>query len=681
MFRLADGKYNSGIFHLGEEKGRPGSPDLLAGRLEVDDDTLKGIIRGLYNPNQAYDFSIMPPEILGQVYEQFLGKVIRITESGERVKVEDKPEVKKAGGVYYTPSYVVDHIVRNSVGLLLEGATPETVTKLRIVDPSCGSGSFLIGAYQFLLDWHLGWYAEHGPENHKGQVIETEPGRHKLTLTERKRILLNNIFGVDIDPQAVEVTKLSLLLKVLERATGDQVSPNQKLFQNRALPDLDSNVKCGNSLIEPRHLSQTLVDDDTRRRTNAFDWKLGFRAVFADGGFDAVIGNPPYGMVSDELQKQILSRNYQTTEGRFDNFELFVERGIQLVKGGGLLGFIIPSPFLTNVYSRKLRRHVLDNTRLLEVTNFAMPVFKVPTVHTCIIVLKKASPVSNSVGVRKKVQSVRELEKPYDYEIGQSSLGTSELSTLDIFFDPASNALVRKLTEGTTPLGSLCHIRQCIKTGDDDAYVAEAEAPPGNQWKLTLRGKGIGRYTTVEPNLYLKYGPWLARNWKNKTFYETPKIAVRETGKRIIATLDLENRYFLSSLYAIYPKSERESHGLSYFLGILNSKLATFYLRKVALELTDGAFTKVRTNQLGRLPLRTIDFESPEDAAFHERVVKLVDHLLKLNKRKTDLVGLNREILQREIDSADAQLDEVIYQLYGLDSGDQATVEASLALA
>lgn len=162
LFRLADGKYNSGLFHFEDVKGRPGQPDTLANRLVVEDKVLKEVIKGLYDPNKPYDFSIMPPEILGQVYEQFLGKVIRITESGERAKVEDKPEVKKAGGVYYTPTYIVDHIVKNTVGRLLEGKTPKEAAELKIVDPACGSGSFLIGAYQFLLDWHRDWYVADG---------------------------------------------------------------------------------------------------------------------------------------------------------------------------------------------------------------------------------------------------------------------------------------------------------------------------------------------------------------------------------------------------------------------------------------------------------------------------------------------------------------------------------------
>src|SRR5206468_3252486 len=189
-------------------------------------------------------------DILGQVYEQFLGKVIRLTE-GHQAKVEDKPEVKKAGGVYYTPTYIVDYIVKNTVGKLLEGKTPRQAAKLRILDPACGSGSFLIGAYQYLLNWHRDRYVDAGPAKHTRELYQGRGGAWHLTTSEKKRILLNNIFGVDIDPQAVEVTKLSLLLKVLEGESQESLARQLRMFHERALPDLASNIKCGNSLIGP----------------------------------------------------------------------------------------------------------------------------------------------------------------------------------------------------------------------------------------------------------------------------------------------------------------------------------------------------------------------------------------------------------------------------------------------
>ncbi|MFO7667351.1 MAG: DNA methyltransferase [Desulfobacterales bacterium] len=256
LFSKADEKYNSGLFHFKKEKGRENC-DNLTPFLQIDDKPLKEIFKNLYYPESPYEFSVLSADILGQVYERFLGKVIRLT-AGHQAKIEEKPEVRKAGGVYYTPDYIVDYIVKNTVGKLVEGKNPGPrggVSHLKILDPACGSGSFLIGAYQFLLDWHRDQYINDGPENwSKGKnprIYQSQKGEWRLTTDERKRILLNNIYGVDIDHQAVEVTKLSLLLKVLEGEDEQSIGRQMALFQERVLPDLSNNIKCGNSLIGP----------------------------------------------------------------------------------------------------------------------------------------------------------------------------------------------------------------------------------------------------------------------------------------------------------------------------------------------------------------------------------------------------------------------------------------------
>lgn len=159
LFRRADERYNSGLFHFEEESGRE-DPDSLTLKLEIDDKILKEVLRGLYYPDSPYAFKFLPSEILGQVYEQFLGKIIRLTE-GHQAKVEDKPEVKKAGGVFYTPTFIVDYNVLNTVGKVLEDKTPTQASDLRILDPACVSGSFLLGAYKYLLEWHSDWYSKH----------------------------------------------------------------------------------------------------------------------------------------------------------------------------------------------------------------------------------------------------------------------------------------------------------------------------------------------------------------------------------------------------------------------------------------------------------------------------------------------------------------------------------------
>ncbi|MDO5849264.1 MAG: N-6 DNA methylase, partial [Methanobrevibacter sp.] len=241
----ADLKYNSGLFHFSPESKDDDGVDTFTLDLTIDDNVFKKILKNLYYPNSPYEFSMISPEILGNVYEQFLGKVITLTK-GHRAKVIEKPEVKKAGGVYYTPNFIVKYIVENTVGELLKGKTPNKVSKMKILDPSCGSGSFLLEAYQFLLDWHLDYYTglKKPPKN---VIFQARNGEWLLTIQEKKRILLNNIYGVDLDENAVEVTKLSLLLKVLENQNKDSLEAQQKLTVERVLPNLKDNIKCGNS--------------------------------------------------------------------------------------------------------------------------------------------------------------------------------------------------------------------------------------------------------------------------------------------------------------------------------------------------------------------------------------------------------------------------------------------------
>ena len=254
---------------------------------------IKNIINELYYPDSPYEFSVLSVEILGSAYEQFLGKTITI-DKAHRAKIEEKPEVRKAGGVYYTPQYIVEYIVQNTVGKLIEGKKPKDISGIRIVDPACGSGSFLIGAYQYLLDYHRDYYTENGKLS-KGTKDNPLTPDGNLTTAEKKRILLNNIYGVDIDVNAVEVTKLSLLLKCMEGETEATIATQLKLFNERILPTLDDNIKSGNSLIDTDFYDGQLdFEPQAEKKIKPFNWQKAFPEVFKNGGFDAVIGNPPY---------------------------------------------------------------------------------------------------------------------------------------------------------------------------------------------------------------------------------------------------------------------------------------------------------------------------------------------------------------------------------------------------
>jgi hypothetical protein len=693
-------------------------------KLILSDEWLAGFIGELSDDATPYLFSEIPVEILGSVYERFLGKVVVLR--GRGIAIDEKPEVRKAGGVYYTPRYIVDYIVEQTAGKLLDeiaagapisgsartDASPNSPNQssalrdfekktaaLRFLDPACGSGSFLICAFERVCKHWLqrltdalppreqkaeraAWEKKHRP------LCWVDPATNDvhLTVALKRQILTQNIYGVDLDAAAVEVTQLSLYLKMLENENRTTLQRQRELLADETeialLPPLQDNIKCGNSLIASDFLDGELLTDELVKKLSevkAFDWSVQFTSIIKAGGFDAVIGNPPYGMVTDEETKPYFERIYVSAEGRFDLFELFLERAVKLAKAnGGKAMFIIPSPFLTNVYSRKLRQFLIKETSISEITNFGMDVFADPTVHTCIVGSTRPNGANNFVCIRQQVRKPEELSLGFNYTVEQHKLAQGENSTFDIFLTPSIRGLVEKLELHSSALSDVCHIRQCIKTGDDDKYVSSSVKRPSSDWKPSLRGRGIERYGVHEKDLWLKYGDWLARNWQNKSFYEVQKIAVRETGARIIAALDDENRYFLSSLYSVYPIQQDEPHSLKYLLGIINSNLATWFIRLIAFELTEGAFTKIRTNQFGRLPIRKIDFKKAADKSRHDKLVVLVDKLLGLMpKLRAATLDAEKAVLQNAVTATDQQIDALVYDLYGLTAAEIKLVEGN----
>ena len=485
-FRYADQKYNSGLFHFFKED-EADEPDTLTTSLVIDDKPLKEIIGNLYYPDSPYEFSVLPADILGQVYEQFLGKVIRLTAS-HQAKVEEKPEVKKAGGVFYTPTYIVKYIVSQTVGTLVEGKTPAEVSDLRIVDPACGSGSFLIGAYQFLLDWHQNWYIDHLVPLMQAGKSATDPevtsllpirpakkkkGRGKknrsagsdyafpiyemgekdwrLTSGEKKRILLNNIYGVDIDYQATEVTKLSLLLKVLEGEKSERISKQMTITQERVLPSLHNNIKCGNSLIGPDIYSDvqiTLDDDEAIYRINAFDWNHEFSEVMNWGGFDAVIGNPPY--VRQEVLgqefKEYAKKHYVVYHGVADLYTYFIEKGVSLLRAGGQFSYIVANKWMRANYGKPLRSWLREQ-RIEEIIDFGdLPVFETATTYPCILRIGTGLPCTKFDVVQVKTLDYSDLTsyvQSHSYTVNQTLLDDGGWSLTD----ERTQALLEKLKE------------------------------------------------------------------------------------------------------------------------------------------------------------------------------------------------------------------------------------------
>jgi len=707
--------YNGGLF----------LPDEILDSIKIDD----GILRDHLWKLSTYDYATeIDVNILGHIFEHSLSEIEEITATIEGVKTDKAKSKRKKDGVYYTPKYITQYIVENTVGTLCREKRRELgieqiefddtyrkangfltekgkilfdkletykkwLITLKIVDPACGSGAFLNQALNFLI-------AEH--KTIDDIIAELTASPLRLFDTD-KAILENNLYGVDINDESVEIAKLSLWLHTARK--------------DRKLSDLNNNIKCGNSLI----------NDPKVAGDKAFDWHKEFPDIMQAGGFDVVIGNPPYGAIQDDNCKSFYEMNYTTTEGRFDLYELFIEKSFSIAKNEHFITYIIPNTILTNLYSKKLRTFITDNYSVTEISNFGIDVFHDPTIHTCIFSIRLAKNLSTKV--RKQINDISDLEKDFDYITTQNVLSNNHNKTFDIFISPNESNLFNRLKKEYKQLQEVCFIRQCIKTGNDDIYVKHSEINPGDPWKPSLSGKLIGRYLTKGFNLYIKYGDWLARNWKNKSFYESPKIVIRETGERIVATIDMENRYLLSSLYSIYPKKNYEVSYIKFLLAILNSNFATYFIHKIAFGVTKGAFTKVRTNQLGRLPIKDIQdveqlpFISKSEAmldlnaqlqdkankfqsriksnfaiaeistklqSFHEHDFKTFVAELKKQKVSPTLKqqdeweeyfnSYKKEIndLQAEIKKTDAEIDQMVYKLYELTDEEIRIVEGSV---
>ena len=777
LFQLADDKYNSGLFHFVEEAGRDEMPDTLTPTLTIDDTVLKNIIHRLYYPESPYEFSVIPAEILGQVYEQFLGKVIRLT-AAHRADVEDKPEVRKAGGVFYTPVYIVEYIVKKTIEDKVKGKTPREVAKLTILDPACGSGSFLLGAYRFLLNWHRDWYIEHlvpvlkdrqptSPEVRallpdpvaSGKVAKKE-GMYelpvykagngdaskmrsdwRLTIAERKRILLNNIYGVDIDKQAVEVTKLSLLLKVLEEESEENVSKQLKLFAERALPSLHHNIRCGNSLVAPDYFDLKQAHPfnmEERKHVNAFDWQEEFPIVMKSGGFDVVIGNPPYvRQESLKEQKEYYQSRYAVYQGTADLYAYFIEKGISLLRPGGIFSYIVANKWMRANYGKPLRKFLLTK-QIEEIVDFGdLPVFKTATTYPCIIRVSNNKPLREFCVSKVETLDFPSLDgyvKEHRHPMDQHTL-TDGGWTLG---DKRTENLLKKLQSSGRPLEEyvMGQIYCGVVTGFNEAYVIdgktrqrliEEDPKSADVIKPYLIGKDIQRYGILHCEKYLIYIPWHFPLQSDSSITGASKKAEIEFKNKYPAIFNhllkfksqLENRNttetgvryewyalqrFGSNYYTEFEKPKiilpaivkNASYTFDkdnfysndktsiipkndlYLLGLLNSKALDFVIHSIS-STKQGGYFEYKPMYVSKLPIYTIDFDNPDDKTRHDRMVTLVSEMLELHKHmshaKTDQ---EKRIITQEIESTDRQIDSLVYGLYGLNADEIAVVEETV---
>ncbi|MBW7943049.1 MAG: N-6 DNA methylase, partial [Candidatus Kuenenia stuttgartiensis] len=680
IFKQADEKYNSGLFHFRKEKESPGTPDEVSLSLKIDDKILKEIITALYYPS-PYEFSVISADILGNVYEQFLGKVIRLTPAGQ-AKVEEKPEVKKAGGVYYTPQYIVKYIVENTVGELLKDKTPMMVagkvkghTPLRILDPACGSGSFLIYAYQYLLDWHRDWYTSDIKKKGTAQAKKWQdavyqgPGKQwYLTTREKKSILTNNIFGVDIDHQAVEVAKLNLLLKVLEGENQETLGTNLKLFQERALPDLSQNIKCGNSLIGSDYYTFQgkgqkdlfQVNDEEKYKINAFDWEVEFPEIFKAGGFDVVIGNPPYGAELTTLERAYLDVKFNT--GSNDTAALMMLLQINLLKHNGMASFIVPKAFTYASNWNTLRSRLLSEICSITDVSKVWPKVKL---EMTVYVLSK--------GNKNKYYNILTRQKEQVFSIGKVS--KDDCIEFDFILSAISEdelRLAKKMRDNNYMLKEVVQNQR-------GAMLQSSISSSGKGLKV-LGGKNISRY--CQPNSVKGY---LAKPFidNDKAFIKPNGILVQNIVAHIMNPVDhiqiiatiVENPDKYIILDTVNQLENQSWLPTEFILALLNSRLVNWYVYRFifAKAIRTMHFDSPVTN---KIPLPKLEKDNKEQQDLIVNVANHVSMLMQsMEKTTVNLAPLQRDQIQRQIDATDREIDRHVYELYGLTEEEIKIVE------
>ncbi|HMN49023.1 MAG TPA: TaqI-like C-terminal specificity domain-containing protein [Ignavibacteriaceae bacterium] len=702
-----DAKYNGVVF----KKCLIDSRNII----EPDDKTFSAICEELSHENTPYNFDIIPIHILGSIYERFLGKVVNATD--KRVTIEDKPEVRKAGGVYYTPQYIVNYIVDNTIGKLIAGKTPKEIAKMRFADIACGSGSFLITVYERLLDYHKRWYIEN-PEQAKKDGCVFYEGAYRLSLQQKQHILTNNIYGVDLDSQAVEVTQLSLYLKLLEDETTATANDTWVMFKEKLLPDLNKNIINGNSLIGTDILDLTLQFPLLQKESTSplipllrkergrgevdelklkpMDFEKVFPEVMASGGFDAIVGNPPY--VRGEQLKDI--RNYlgnnfeQVFNGTADLYVYFIYKAIVLLKANGQLGYIVSNKFTKANYGQKLREFIVKNYKITEyIDQFSERVFKQAAVDPCILILKNEPPSNKSI-----------LLYNQETHLLQSNLNKSSWNFLnDNLYKIKSkveiNGKAIKLFENV-------NIYFGIKSGFASAYIIDKQTKerlqeldeiPDDYFKKLLRGRDVKRYEKSWDELFLidirigrnidKFENLLAyfksfkKQLENRTDYrpgvmkwfnlrpcsyydefEKPKILYPDISERGGFCWDDENYYFNNTIYMI-------TNAKKYWVGILNSSLISWYYKQIASDLGKKGVRYFK-QFVELIPI--CELSDLEIIQIESLVSQMLTAKKQLQQAKTES---DKNYLERKCDSLDKQIDELVYELYGLTEEEIKIVE------
>ena len=688
-------KFNGGLFK---------SDDVLD-TLIVDDEVFKEMEK-----ISLYDFdSEMNENILGHIFEQSINDIEELKKSLSGEEYDAKKSKRKKDGIFYTPKYITKYIVENSIKNWLddrrrelgEDELPEltesdmkfdvykknytknyrkhvefwekyreAVRNIKIVDPACGSGAFLITAFEYLLNYN----------KYLDEKIFDLIGTQGLFSDRTKEILQNNIFGVDLNRESIEITKLSLWLKTADK--------------DKTLATLENNIKCGNSLIDDPEIAGEL----------AFDWEKEFPEVFENGGFDIVIGNPPYvrvqGLKENYLkQTKFYEQKYKSATGAYDIYVLFMEKAFKLINKKGFVSFILPHKFLITDFGEGIRKYFVENKAVKSLVHFGSDlVFSEASTYTCIVTLSKEK--KDKIYFKKISPSkLLEIEKWDKMNYGLLNEKNWDLQSEEIY------KLIVKLNEQPYRVKDVFdNIFQGIATSLDDVYVFEGKEE-GNiikgynrkydyhfeiekdLVKPFIKGNEMGKYKNLEnknfvlfpyqkmndkieyvnfeyiekylpmTKKYLKYFEkeiksrergkmkekvdWYAYIYpKNLNKFENSKIMTQEISLGCKMTYDKKGIYYHPTTIYSFVKNEKFNVDDKFYLSILNSKIMWFFLKNTGTELSGGYF-RFKTNYINPFPL-------PEISENANNFIEKTDKMLALNKELQEVSQKFQRMIMRE---------------------------------
>jgi methylase of polypeptide subunit release factors len=690
--------YNSGLFAANSDN----DCDVIT----IDGEIIKNLINCLYaskDGNYIYNFDWIDADVLGQIYEQYLGKILAQTRGG-KAKLTDGQVHKKEQGVYYTPTYIVDYIVKNCIDEALKNKKVQA-NKLKILDLACGSGSFLIKAFDYLNNI-LSEDAES-----KQKKMDSQ-GSYSI----KTEILKKNLFGVDLDSKAVEITKLNLLLKAAE--------------QGRKLPEeLDIHIRHGNSLIDK---SEAIGFND------AFNWRGEFKA----GTFDMIIGNPPYIRIQalDAKSVAFFNSTYQSATRNYDIYTLFVEKGLSLLKEGGILGFILPSKFFNADYGEGLRKLIADNRALYKVVDFKdFQVFDTATTYTCLLFLKKIKNKNFEYLELNNKDKFKQI-KTFDYKLFNiSKQNEPNAGSPFAFVSNHNKSIMEKMQAIHTTLSDIAeNIFQGLTTSADKVYLLELLEDKNDRYRVfskalnkeyilekdllkpLLKGKEIRKWS-ISKFKYLVLFPYEIRNgkpniielenikrnyphiaeyleevrsilqsrqegklkgakdWygyiyrKNLEKYEKPKLLTQVLASRNSFTFDEKGQYYFvgggnAGGYGITLNKKFEN---DYYvvLALLNSKLLEFYLQHISTPFR-GGFYSYGKRFIERLPIM-IPSDGTELTNLSKKQLERHKILQSFGDKKTSETAK----LEFEIMETDKEINDLVYKIYGITEEERRIVE------